>query len=282
MKIRPKLLVVAAAFLLVPVLAVYALYGAPRRISGPKKFDPPPPDAIAFWGHACIYLDIGGTGIVTDPVFAGRYSPASRRIIGKPDAAACSNVKLILLSHAHTDHLNRESLALFPKDVKILCSAPCAKHLEGFDYRVLKLWEEYRTDNVAITAVPSDHAGGRYSLDAESDGRAIGFVISTPAATIYYSGDTRYFDGFREIGKRFKPDIAILNVNTHLRADAIKVAEDIGARAVIPAHHAAFVSPTSKRNYTWQKQLKAAIGARYREIPLGESVSIKELLGPGG
>jgi L-ascorbate metabolism protein UlaG (beta-lactamase superfamily) len=274
LKLRPRLFVIVGAFLLVPVLAVYALYGAPRKITGPKKFDPPPQNAIAFWGHSCMYINVGSTGIVTDPVFSKRYSPASRRIIGRPDAAACGGVNLILISHAHADHLCRESLALFPRDVKILCSEPCAKHLEGFDFSVLKLWEEYRTGSLTITATPADHAGGRYSLDAEPDGRAVGFVIRSPKATVYYSGDTRYFDGFAKIGERFKPDVAILNVNTHLRADAIKVANDVGARVVIPAHHGAFVSPTSARNYGWQKELKAAIGERYREIPVGGSLHL--------
>jgi len=277
-KLKPKLLVVLAAFLLMPVLAVHALYGAPRKITGPEQFHPPPENGIAFWGHSAMYIDIDGEGIITDPVFSARYSPLSRRIIGSPGADACEGVRLILLSHAHADHLCTRSLNLFPDDARILCSAPCAEYLEGRDYRVLGLWEEYRGENLTVTAVPADHAGGRFSLDAESDGRAVGFVISTPQATIYYSGDTRYFGGFKVIGERFKPDIAILNVNAHLRADAARAASDVGARAVIPAHHGAFVSPTSKRNYDWQEQLRKAIGSRYRELPVGGSATIDELL----
>ena len=275
---RARVLVAVCALLLVPVLVLFALYGAARPVSGPKEFLPPPRDGIAFWGHSCLYLNLDGLGFITDPVFSNRYSPTSRRMIGRPTPAACRGVRLVLLSHAHADHLCPESLDMMPRDVKILCSPPCAKHLAGRDFKVLKLWEEYVFEGLTITATPADHAGGRYSVDAEPDGRAIGFVIRSPAGSIYYTGDTRYFDGFKEIRRRLSPDLMIVNVNTHLRGDAISAWRDLGEPTVIPAHHAAFSSPTSAKNYKWQAQLRAAAGPRYREIPLGKSVPLAELM----
>ncbi|MHC4916400.1 MAG: MBL fold metallo-hydrolase [Planctomycetota bacterium] len=279
---RARVAGVICALLLVPVLVLFALYGSARPESGPKEFRPPPRDAIAFWGHACVYIDVGGTGILTDPVFSNRYSPTSRRLIGKPTPEACRGVRLVLLSHAHADHLCPESLEVLPGDVKILCSAPCAKHLAGRDFKVLELWEEYAFEGLTVTATPADHAGGRYSVDAEPDGRAVGFVIRSPQGSIYYTGDTRYVDGFREIGRRGSPDLAIMNVNTHLRGEAATRAwRDLGRPQVIPTHHDAFSSPTSEKNYKWQGQLRAAIGSCYREVPLGESVPLAELMPRG-
>jgi hypothetical protein len=51
---------------------------------------------------------------------------------------------------------------------------------------------------------------------------------------------------------------------------------------VIPAHHAAFVSPTSERNHDWQRQLAEAIGDRFRRIPLGDHLLLEDrrVVGP--
>jgi L-ascorbate metabolism protein UlaG (beta-lactamase superfamily) len=280
---RTVAIVAAAALGLMALpLGYCAYYCWPREATGPRRFEPPPRDAIGFWGHSCLYLDLGGRRVVTDPVFSRHYSVASSRIIGRPGRRACRGVELILISHAHADHLCRESLELFPKTARILCSAPCAQHLEGLDFEVLKNWESARFGELEVTAVPADHGGGRYSIDAEPDGRALGFVIRAPGVTVYYSGDTRYFGGFREIGRRFKPDLAVLNVNAHLRGDAVRAARDLGECTVIPAHHAAFVSPTSERNYDWQRQLAEAIGDRFRRIPLGGHLLLEDrrVVGP--
>ena len=258
-------------------VAFCLIWAFPRSKSGPNVFAPPVRDTITFWGHACLYIDVDGFGIVTDPVFDERYQPASSRLINGPDREACEDVSLILISHAHTDHLSPESLDLFPDTVQILCSPPSAKHLAGRKFTVLKLWEERKFGDISVTAVPADHAGGRMSLNAEPDGRALGFVVRTPRGTIYYSGDTRYFDGFAEIGRRCSPDLAIFNVNSHLRFDAARAADEVGAPLVIPAHHGAFVSPTSGKNAKWRAAVREVAGDGYAELQVGESIPLERL-----
>lgn len=55
--------------------------------------------------------------------------------------------------------------------------------------------------------------------EARSDGRAIGYVIRTSEITVYYTGDTDYFPGLTAIGKRFHPEVTLLNLNAHLHSE---------------------------------------------------------------
>jgi L-ascorbate metabolism protein UlaG (beta-lactamase superfamily) len=222
---RLAVLAVAALFLVPPLLAFAAsLLPFARRAAGGEAvhFGPPPRDAIAFWGHSSLYIDVGGVGLAIDPVFDAAYAPTCRRTVGAPDREACRGAALVLVSHAHADHLSPRSLALFPDTARVLCPAKCVRYLDdGRSFKVLEPWEEFRLGEIAVVAVPARHPGGRYALRDRENAGALGYVIRAPGRTIYYSGDTEPFDGFAEIGRRFHPDIAILNVNVHLPAAAV-------------------------------------------------------------
>lgn len=67
---------------------------------------------------------------------------------------------------------------------------------------------------------------------------------------IFHAGDSAYFDGFKEIGTRCAPEIAMLPIGAyfpdsfrqvHMGPDeALKVFEDLGAKCFIPMHYGAF------------------------------------------
>lgn len=276
---RTAALTVAALFLAPALLAFAAsLLPAARRQAGgaAAHFGPPPRDAITFWGHSSLYIDIAGTGLAIDPVFEAAYAPTCRRTVPSPDREACRDTALILVSHAHPDHLSPRSLALFPEKARVICPAKCVRYIgDGRDFKVLEPWQEFRQGEITITAVPTRHPGGRYALRDRENAGAVGYVIRAPGRTIYYSGDTELFDGLAEIGRRFHPDIAILNVNVHLpAADAAKAARQLGVRVVIPAHHGAYTSPASDRMANWRNGLAEQLGPAYVELPVGGSLRL--------
>src|SRR5262245_39515007 len=98
-------------------------------------FPVPPHDALTFWGHACCYLDADGFGIVTDPVFQEGFTIMRRRIAAPPPHSYRA-ARLVLLSHAHPDHLDPETLRTFPAQCVILCPQPSAKYLKGLTQKV--------------------------------------------------------------------------------------------------------------------------------------------------
>jgi L-ascorbate metabolism protein UlaG (beta-lactamase superfamily) len=245
----------------------------------PDLFPDPNSNGITFWGHACVYIDVDGQGIVTDPVF-GRSAFLRRRRIPAPPAASYAAAKVVLISHAHDDHLSPETLRTFPEDVVILCPPPSAQYITdvGRTVRVMHPGDIFEMGEARITAVAAHHPGTRRGTDAESDGRALGYVIDTPAATIFYSGDTDYFSGFSDVGSTFHPDIAILNVNGHLPStDATRAAWATGARVVIPIHWGGYRYWVVGGNQRPRDEatLRRVLGNRLLVLEVGQSLPFR-------
>jgi L-ascorbate metabolism protein UlaG (beta-lactamase superfamily) len=245
-------------------------------------FAEPKADHITFWGHACSYIDIDGVGILTDPVFEKNLWNR-RRIVGAPPTEIARRARVILISHAHNDHFSPSTIKAVAGDAIVLAPSPVANSLsdEGVRVREMKPGDELEMDGVRFVAVAAHHPGERWSLDAKADGRALGWVIITPAVTIFYSGDTDYCSSFRQVGQSYAPDIAILNVNGHLKPpDTARAARDTGAHIVIPAHWGAYkyyVLGGNKRPHG-EQDLRRLLGDRLHVLNVGESISIA----PGG
>jgi L-ascorbate metabolism protein UlaG (beta-lactamase superfamily) len=77
-----------------------------------------------------------------------------------------------------------------------------------------------------------------------------GFIIKTPHASLYHSGDSAYFEGFQEIGEKHDIDTALLPIgayespsgrDVHMNPEeAIRAFGDLGAKQMIPMHYGHF------------------------------------------
>jgi len=239
----------------------------------------PLPNTLSFWGHAACYLDLDGTGIVTDPVFSGWLGHVFPRIAPAPLPSAYDQTRIVLVSHAHRDHLDRSTLATFPAATTILCPEPAIEHLAGVPALVIGMapGDSCPFPGGTIVAVPALHAGGRNSFSATDDGGALGFVIITAERTIYYTGDTSYFDGFKTVATTYAPDVVLFNLNAHLHAsEALQAIRDLAAPTVVLLHHGAYLSPNDLRWPAWRAGLAAA-GDTCLELAVGESRSLAAL-----
>lgn len=252
-----------------------AVLGRERTV--PVVYAEPKPDAITFWGHACAYIDVGGFGIVTDPVFSRKYATIRRRLIASPPADVFDQTRVIVISHAHQDHLDPATLARFSRGTVILAPYPAARYLQkrGIRAWVMRPGDEYPFRGGSIVAVPAHHPGGRLSLKARSDGRAIGYVIRTARETIYYTGDTEYFSGFETVAARFSPDVVLLNLNAHLHSrDALRAIDDLDAPVVIPIHLGAYNGKSERLGPRWRSELVDSLGAQIVPLEVGESLPL--------
>jgi len=119
----------------------------------------------------------------------------------------------------------------------------------GFE-RVVELewWENFGRREWKVTLTPSKHWGAR-TLHDEHRGYG-GFVLEHQGRKIYHAGDSAYFDGFTEIGKRLAPDVALLPIgayhpesfrHVHMGPDeAMKAFRDLHARWLVPMHYGTF------------------------------------------
>jgi len=214
---------------------------------------------ITFIGHASFFLQIGGENAVIDPNFA-RWLFVLKRL-RKPGLRIrdLPPIDLVLITHAHFDHLHRPSLRAIVQHTKQhRGSGPTAVVPEhvfdlvsdlGFrDVVELNWWRSYRHRDVTITHVPSRHWGARVLRDAHRGYG--GYVLRSGKNSIYHAGDTAYFSGFREIGTRLAPQVALLPIgaynppsfrNVHTNpADATRAFLDLNSRWMVPMHYGTF------------------------------------------
>jgi L-ascorbate metabolism protein UlaG (beta-lactamase superfamily) len=166
-------------------------------------------------------------------------------------SADVDDVDLVLISHAHRDHLSRPSLRRMLKDVPIVVPPRCGRlvaRLGFLEIDELAPGSSVQHADVEITAVPVRHSGA----GAFGGGQlgACGYVIRTQGTCLYFAGDTGYFSGFAEIGRRFQPDVALLPIGGYEPAsfrdehmsplDAVHAFDDLGARVLIPISHGSF------------------------------------------
>jgi len=64
----------------------------------------------------------------------------------------------------------------------------------------LDWWDTTRHGNLSVTHVPSRHWGARILKDSHRGYG--GYVLKAGKHSVYHAGDTAYFAGFREIGRR--------------------------------------------------------------------------------
>jgi L-ascorbate metabolism protein UlaG (beta-lactamase superfamily) len=211
--------------------------------------DAPSRVRVTYLGHASVVLEFEGESLVTDPVFSDRVG----RIFTKRSAAsnfrpeAHARVAGVLISHGHHDHLDYPSLSRLGRSLPILVPWGLAAPLRWHGYtgvRVVRPWESTPLGKWTVTAVPSRHFGGRLPFLYTSGYQ--GYVISGPTC-VYFAGDTGLDPAmFREIGRRFTIDLAILPIagalfpwfrRNHMNSEeAVQALHALGAKRMLPMH----------------------------------------------
>jgi L-ascorbate metabolism protein UlaG (beta-lactamase superfamily) len=139
---------------------------------------------------------------------------------------------LILVTHAHFDHLDPESIAALRKDdAVIVANASCAQRLED-QGRVVAL-EEGQTASekgVDIRAVAGYN-------DHHPRGSNVGFLFKVAGKTIYHAGDTGRVPEMANLGPI---DVALIPVGgtyTMDEQEAAALVRDLKPKVVIPMHY---------------------------------------------
>jgi L-ascorbate metabolism protein UlaG (beta-lactamase superfamily) len=214
---------------------------------------------VTFIGHASFFIQIGGQNVIVDPNFA-RWLFVLKRL-KKPGVQLgdLPAIDLVLVTHAHFDHLHRPSLRAIVQQARRRRVAPpvivVPHHVVdlvsdlGFRKVVeLDWWDNYHQQGLTVTHVPSRHWGARVLKDSHRGYG--GYVLRNHLHSVYHAGDTAYFPGFREIGRRLAPELALLPIgaynppsfrNVHADpSDATRAFLDLKARWMVPMHYGTF------------------------------------------
>src|SRR5438093_1157192 len=207
--------------------------------------------AVTWIGHASFLVQFTDLNVLIDPNFANwlfllkRIKRSGLKIQHLPP------IDLVLLTHAHFDHFHKPSLRRLPHPKIAVMPWGMGDLAYGLGFeRLIELewWESFSRGNWKVTLTPCKHWGARLLRD---DHRGYGgFVLEHEGRRIYHAGDSAYFDGFKQIGTRLHPEIALLPIgayypesfrNVHMGPDeAVKVFRDLSAQWMVPMHYGTF------------------------------------------
>jgi len=209
--------------------------------------DPAAPE-LHWWGHATMEVAWGGQRFVVDPVASFRIKLAPRRFRDRI-VDTSRQFDLIVLTHAHMDHLDNPTLEklpasriVLPKGSEVFLS-PSVR--EKHEILPLAIGQVYNSGDVELIPVPARHGGWRYPW--QRGYTACGYVIRHGAQTLYLAGDTAMGHQFASIARDYNPDYAVLPIGAyapqwflqsrHLNPEeAWQAAETLGVDYLIPYH----------------------------------------------
>jgi L-ascorbate metabolism protein UlaG (beta-lactamase superfamily) len=206
---------------------------------------------VTWIGHASFLLQLGKHNLLVDPNWARWLKVVKRLKMPGLHLHELPDIDLVLVTHAHFDHLDRRTLRNVAANQPIVVPFEVGNLVHDLGFRSvheLGYWETFKLGPLKVTLTPCAHWGARMLHDSH---RGFGgFIIEHEGRTIYHCGDTAYFDGFKEIGRRFGVDVALLPIGAydppsgrevHMNPDeAIRAFQDLGAKTLVPMHYGTF------------------------------------------
>jgi L-ascorbate metabolism protein UlaG (beta-lactamase superfamily) len=215
---------------------------------------------ITLIGGPTVLIEMGGLRLLTDPTFdpAGSeyyLGPVTLKKTTGPalTAASLGHIDAVLLSHEqHSDNLDDTGRSFLSTVERVFTTPQSAANL-GSNAIGLAPWQTASLQTadgqrLTITATPARH--GPHGAEAYS-GQVAGFVLSweqEASRTLYFSGDTVWYEELTQVAQRFEVGVALLNLGaarlevlgpvdlTMNAQGAIKAARTFLAATLVPVH----------------------------------------------
>ena len=169
---------------------------------------------ITWLGHASFLVQLDGVSLLVDPVLVEKVVTVPRNVPPGLTFEQLPHIDAALVSHSHYDHLDLPTLKRVGAVVYAGLGLRKLLEKEGLACAELGWWQSARIGPVEVTFVPAQHWSRRTLSDTN---RTLwgGFVVKGSSATVYHAGDTGWFEGFAEIGRRFRIDAALLPIGAY-------------------------------------------------------------------
>ncbi|HWC59551.1 MAG TPA: MBL fold metallo-hydrolase [Verrucomicrobiae bacterium] len=216
----------------------------------------------ASWlGHSTVLINFYGVNILTDPVLMSHIGADVRLgTIGPKRLVAPAltpgqlpKIDLVLLSHAHMDHLNSATLRHFPGTTRAVTAHATADLLRDTRLRSpmeLKWGDKVQVNTshgeVEVEAFEVRHWGARWRHDSYRGYN--GYIVAREGKKIIFGGDTAWSDSFRALRSRGPFEFAIMPIGAYspwiqshcTPEQAVQMANDAGAKYFLPIHFKTF------------------------------------------
>jgi len=216
--------------------------------------------AVYRLGHSTILMELNGQIWMTDPVFSERASPVQwagpKRFHPTPiDLDALPHINGIIISHDHYDHLDKNTIAQIHTKVDgFYVPLGVAQHLLDWGVPASKIhefdwWQQKQVGDITLVSTPANHFSGRTLTDSNTSLWS-SWVIKTPQHKLFFSGDSGYFSGFKEIGNKFGPfDLTMMENGAydkdwgfvHMTPEqSMQAHQDLRGKIMMPIHNGTF------------------------------------------
>lgn len=179
---------------------------------------------VTWVGHSTLLVQMEGINILTDPIWSERGSPfkfAGPKRYAPPgiDFDDLPEIDLVIISHNHYDHLDKATIKrlgnkpfyLVPLGIGDFLRDLGITHFEELDW-----WDSIKFNGLEITCTPAQHFSGRMPFDQNKTLWA-SWVVKGQSSNFYFGGDSGYFPGYKEIGKKFGPfDLVALPIGAYM------------------------------------------------------------------
>ena len=177
--------------------------------------------------HASLRIQYDGLEIQVDPVVS--YQPAT-------DYSKFPKADVILVTHEHFDHFDRDAIATLTKDSTQVIANPAVQKMLGFGTALANGESRPIGKTLTLDAVPAyNTTTGRTQFHPK--GRDNGYVLTLDGLRIYIAGDT---EDIPEMAKLKDIDVAFLPCNqpyTMTPEQVAKAAKTIKPKVLFPYHY---------------------------------------------
>lgn len=211
------------------------------------------PDQLCLtWiGHASFLVQTAEHSILIDPNWAKWLKVIKRVRQPGMEIHDLPAIDLVLVTHAHFDHLDKKTLRAVASDQAIVVPEHVGGLVHGLGFnhvQELRHWQSFELGALRVTLTPARHWGARVLHDTH---RGFGgFHIEYKGRSVFHCGDSAYFGGFREIGERLPVEIALLPIgaydaptkrDVHMNPEeAIEAFIQLRAKKLVPMHFGTF------------------------------------------
>jgi len=263
-------------------------------IAAPRKPDPAGWSdnqvTICWLGHTSVLLNFYGIRVLTDPALGNRVGISvgfgmagpKRFIAPALRFKELPPIDVVVLSHAHMDHMDLPSLRKVPAETPVITAKVTSDVLAGTRLKhVTELsWNEQMTVRTAngdlhIEALEVKHWGQRWPSEIVRGYN--GYVLRREDKAILFGGDTAFTPVFKTTRSRGPFEAAIMPIGAYrpwiwnhcTPEQAVEMANWAGVRYIVPVHHQTFRLSDEPMNEPIER-LQAALDREPERLALRE------------
>lgn len=236
---------------------------------------------ITWIGHASFLIQTSRTSILVDPIWAKWLKVFKRIKHPGLELHDLPDIDLVLVTHAHFDHLDKKTLRAVAAEQPIVVPQNVGNLVHGLGFnRVdeLRTWQSIEHEDVKVTLTPAHHWGARMLHDSH---RGFGgFLIEFAGRSILHCGDSAYVKNiFPQIANRARVEIALMPIgaydaptkrNVHMNPEeAILAFQELRAEKLVPMHYGSF-----RLSYEPPHEPPARLIERAREVGILDRIHL--------